>query len=90
MHNILEAATYGKPIIFGKGKDNKTFNEAVELVAMGGAFEIESSRELRDKLDLLLHSEAELDKARRITENYVAERTGATEAIFEHIKSFLK
>ena len=44
IHNILEAATYGMPVIFGPAHGK--FSEALELIAQGGAFPIRSESEL--------------------------------------------
>ncbi len=46
IHNILEAATFGKPVIFGP--ECKRFREAVDLVDSGGAFSIGKQEELND------------------------------------------
>ena len=40
IHNILEAATYGLPVIFGP--NHQKFSEAMELVQLGGAFPVSS------------------------------------------------
>ena len=44
IHNILEAAAFGKPVIFGPNYEK--FKEANELIEKGGAFSISNSRQL--------------------------------------------
>ena len=43
VHNVLEAAVYGKPVIFGPVYDK--YIEAVELVGSGGGFSVENALE---------------------------------------------
>ena len=43
-HNILEAATFGLPLIFGPNYNK--FNEAKDLIALGGAISIANYQEL--------------------------------------------
>src|SRR5215212_9055459 len=57
LHNILEAAVYGKPVIFGPEYE-KNF-EAVEMIDSGGAISIENAIELEKILDTLLSDHAE-------------------------------
>ena len=44
IHNILEAAVYGKPVFFGPVYDK--FNEAIDLLEFGGAYTVENALEL--------------------------------------------
>ncbi len=53
VHNVLEAAVYGKPVVFGPVFEK--YAEAVGLVEAGGAFDIENALELEDRLQLLLN-----------------------------------
>ena len=43
IHNTLEAAVYGKPVLFGPYY--KKFNEAVGLVETGGGFSISNDQD---------------------------------------------
>ncbi len=52
LHNILEAAVYGKPVIFGPEYE-KNF-EAVEMIDCTGAISIESAIELEKVVNNLL------------------------------------
>lgn len=78
IHNILEAATFGLPVIFGP--NYQKFAEAVELSNLGGAFSINSKADL-EKVFHLLHDEQVLKTASHISKYYVESRTGATEKI---------
>jgi 3-deoxy-D-manno-octulosonic-acid transferase len=84
IHNILEAAVYGKPVIFGR--NYKKYREAKELIALGGAFSIASSGELIKIVDELLTNDELLTKAGIISGHYVSNNTGATEKVIEYIQ----
>lgn len=51
IHNTLEAAVYGIPVIFGP--KYRKFKEAVSLIQEGGAFTIQNGNELNAILDSL-------------------------------------
>lgn len=76
LHNILEAATYGVPIFFGN-KNYKKFNEAVELIKLGGAIAIGNETELREQFQAF-SDEKTLSIAGQINREYVEDNTGAT------------
>ena len=69
LHNILEAAVYGKPVIFGPEYD-KNF-EAEELIECGGAIAIENAIELEKVVDRLLNDEEELKARSEAAKKYV-------------------
>lgn len=46
IHNILEAAVYGRPVVFGPEYQN--FTEAIALVEKGGAFSVNNALELEN------------------------------------------
>jgi 3-deoxy-D-manno-octulosonic-acid transferase len=85
IHNTLEAAVYGIPVLFGP--NYKKFLEAEELVKFGGAFAIHSSEELLKKVQTLLNNPGERERVSLSAKNYVSERGGATGKIFEKIRS---
>lgn len=84
IHNILEAAVYGKPIVFGPVYQK--FAEAVQLVTQQGAFSIENALELEDVLNQLWSDERSLQKAGKANSNYVQLQCGATEKIMDYIQ----
>lgn len=82
IHNILEAATFSLPVIFGPNYHK--FNEAKELIQKGGAFSVTSSEELQKTFALLNNSDS-ARMASFASKNYVESQTGATDKILEHI-----
>ena len=87
IHNILEAAVYGKPVIFGP-EFEKNF-EAVEMIESNGAISIENALELEKVLDKLLNDEVELKRRGEAARNYVYTKSGATKKIMDFIQENL-
>jgi 3-deoxy-D-manno-octulosonic-acid transferase len=83
IHNILEAATFGKPIIFGP--NYQKFREAVELIEEGGAFSINNSQQLNHRTIDMLQNPDLLLKTSQISSAYVQRKKGATEIILAAI-----
>lgn len=88
LHNILEAACYGIPIFFGNQNYEK-FREAKDLIMQGGAFEIGSFPELREKYELVNMPENFL-LACEVTRTYVLNNLGATEKVMRYCREVLK
>ncbi|MEO5976383.1 MAG: glycosyltransferase N-terminal domain-containing protein [Chryseolinea sp.] len=87
LHNILEAACYGMPVIFGNRKYQK-FKEAVDLIGRGGAFAINDEMDLLSvyqRLEVAGHYQQACDETRR----YVEENLGATEKIMSYCRPLL-
>ena len=83
IHNILEAATFGLPVIFGP--NYKKFKEAVDLASERGAFTISNAIELRQTLNTLIDDMNEREKASQICSNYVAKNVGSTKHIIKKV-----
>jgi 3-deoxy-D-manno-octulosonic-acid transferase len=88
LHNILEAACYGVPILFGN-KNYEKFQEAIDLINRGGAFEVKDYSDFKSKYEMLNIPENFL-LACEVTKLYVAENLGATEKIMRYCRSLLK
>ncbi|QZE14180.1 3-deoxy-D-manno-octulosonic acid transferase [Halosquirtibacter laminarini] len=82
IHNILEAATYGAPIIFGP-KHSK-FKEALDLIKLKSAFPANSQLEVEALLYQLLTDEDILNNASKRCIQYVKENTGSTDIIIHN------
>ncbi|MEO6404418.1 MAG: glycosyltransferase N-terminal domain-containing protein [Ferruginibacter sp.] len=83
IHNTLEAAVFGKPVIFGP--EYEKFVEAVGLVNCGAAFSITNALELEECFEELLHDERLYEKTCAAARNYVYHKKGATEIILHYI-----
>ncbi len=84
IHNILEAAVYGKPVIFGPVYEK--FAEARDLVDNGGAFSIETALELEALLHQLFNNTEKLNKSSAAAKEYVQSHKGATAQIMQYIQ----
>ena len=84
IHNTLEAAVHGKPVIFGP--NYQKFREARELIESGGAFSVTSSLEFKTITDHLLNDPQALLKAGTASKNYVENNLGATQKITQYIQ----
>jgi len=81
IHNILEAATYGLPVVFGP--KYKKFMEAVEMVERKSAFSINNYEELKSTFDLLTYDEDLLVKCSQSAKSYIETNLGATRTILD-------
>jgi len=77
IHNILEAATFGLPLVFGP--NYQKFKEANELIELGGAKSISNFSEL----EITILSSINFNKS--IAKNYIKSNAGATEIIISNI-----
>ena len=84
IHNSLEAAVYGKPVLFGP--NYKKFREADELIKTGAAISIASSVELGSRLKNLLNNRTELELKSKNAFDFVNENRGATQKILAYIQ----
>ena len=84
IHNILEAAVWGKPVIFGP--NYKKYREASELIEAGGGFSISNTEQLKKLADELLSDEQYLQTVSNNAKKYVIENTGATQRILQFIQ----
>lgn len=89
LHNILEAATYGMPVIFGNGKDNAKYQESTDLLKLGGAFEVSNLEEVKKLVTDLLNNPDKLKKTSDISHKYVSDKAGATNTIMQQLTKYL-
>ena len=88
IHNTLEAATYGIPVIFGP--KHQKFREAVALKELGGAISIDSSEQFYDIYNRLLNEKQIRSQMGEICLSYVKSNLGATQKIVEEVGSAIK
>lgn len=84
VHNVLEAAVYGNPVVFGP--EYRKFIEAIDLITFGGAFSITNTSELRAILSALLKKDKAYTKACLYSSEYVFSKKGSTEKILVFIQ----
>ena len=84
IHNTLEAAVYGKPVVFGPNYEK--FAEAVGMVEDGCAFPVNTAMELEKTLTKLFVDEPYRCHAGEMARDFVSEHAGATGHIMEYIQ----
>ena len=87
IHNIQEPVTFGCPVVFGP--KYKSFKEAVDLVALEGAFSVRNAAEMADVFGGLINDEAFYAKASETCRDYLKAQVGATESIMQGFKTAL-
>lgn len=83
IHNILEPATYGIPIVIGPNYTN--FAEATALVNIDGCVSVSNKKELEATLTSLILIEVEREEKGHICETFVQMNKGATDIIMNTI-----
>ncbi len=87
IHNTLEAATFGMPVLFGP--NYQKFGEAKDLIRLGAAFPVKSQKELIDVSYKLLSDYTLLSKCSKISMNYVEQKKGATDTIMLFLNAMI-
>lgn len=85
IHNILEAAAWSKPVIFGPNYGK--FREACELIELKGAFSFSGFEQFARIVDKWVTDDASRGDAASICEKYVAENQGSAGIITAYLSS---
>lgn len=85
IHNILEAATYGIPVVFGP--KYQKFKEARDLIARQGAVSVRGQEEFYAVLDKYVKNRTVVQERGKICLKYVQENLGATDKIISTIEN---
>ncbi len=88
IHNTVEAAVWGVPVIFGP--NNEKFQEAQELKACGGGFEIKSYEDFARFMDRFDSDPQFTAAAGHAAGQYVQQKAGATQKILADTIANLK
>lgn len=83
LHNILEPATFGIPIVIGP--NFQKFSEAIALVNMGGCISVKNKKELEETLSLLIQNDDERFEKGHIASTFVQMNKNATDIILKNL-----
>ena len=83
IHNTLEAAVYGIPVVFGP--NHTAFREALGLLEVGGGFTISDSSSYNTLMDSFIADREKLTAAGKKAGAYVVDNSGASDAIFNAV-----
>lgn len=87
LHNILEPAAYGVPVI--TGPDHDGFSEGAAMEKAGGLVRIKSDNEFKILMNQWVDDEEMRKKAAYTARLFIQEQTGATQKITKDIESVL-
>jgi 3-deoxy-D-manno-octulosonic-acid transferase len=87
VHNVLEAAVYGVPVVFGPKIENS--QEAKQLIETKGGMLVRGKKEMYRRLRSLFHDEDLRKRRGKKSYEYVQKNIGATEKIFSEIKRII-
>ena len=85
LHNCLEAATFGLPLFFGPNYHK--FQEAIDLIAQGGAFSIQDPNSISLIINDLYKNTPARQRAGAVCKQYVLDNVGATEIVLAAVGS---
>ncbi len=88
IHNVLEPAVYGIPILFGPKIENS--QEALKLVELGSGFVVRNKKHAYRTLRTLFKDEKLRKEKGKISHEFVNGNLGATEKILHEIRKELK
>ena len=88
LHNTLEAAVFGIPIIIGKNYNK--FPEAKEMLEQGGLFSIGDYKSYKKTIDKLITDADYREKCGKINKAYIEDNKGATSKIIDKLTLLLK
>ena len=88
IHNLLEAATYGKPVIFGP--NHQKFKEAIDLKNEGSGFAISGTEDLINTCELLMSDQQKRSERGDAARNYVEHNSGATDKVIDKANEYLQ
>ncbi|WP_298317858.1 glycosyltransferase N-terminal domain-containing protein [uncultured Aquimarina sp.] len=83
LHNILEPATFGIPIIIGKNFEK--FREAKQLQKLAGLFSVANATEFTNILNKLIDNEKFRQQTGMISGHFINSNTGATNRIVKYL-----
>ncbi len=87
LHNILEPATFGIPIIIGKNFEK--FREAKQLQKLAGLFSVSSTEEFNSIMTKLVEDKKFREKTGMIAGHFINSNTGATAMIVDYLETKL-
>ena len=83
IHNVPEAAVWGVPVLFGP--NNKRFQEAQDLLACKGSFEVTDYESFNTIISRLISDDKFRHQCGEASANYVKSRSGATDIIMKSV-----
>ncbi|TPN85925.1 3-deoxy-D-manno-octulosonic acid transferase [Aquimarina algicola] len=83
LHNILEPATFGIPIVIGKNFEK--FREAKQLQKLAGLYSVSSTKEFSEVMNKFINDQKFRERTGMIAGHFINSNTGATKVIVDYI-----
>ncbi len=87
VHNVLEAAVYGIPVVYGP--KHKNSQEAIRLASSKGGFVVDDTQSMYRALRTLFEDESKRKAAGTAAGCFVEQNTGATDRFLQHLEQYL-
>src|SRR5690606_2821694 len=84
LHNILEAATFGIPVVTGKNINK--FPEAIRLRKLAGLYTVNDQKELNEIMFKFINDNSFREKTGMIAGHYISSNTGASRVIEQYLR----
>ena len=84
IHNVLEAAVYAKPVLFGP--NYKKYKEGKDLIEVKGGFSVTTPGQLKKILEIILHEHESYEDVAQAAHTYIYNNIGATKKIMDYIQ----
>jgi 3-deoxy-D-manno-octulosonic-acid transferase len=85
IHNVLEPAVFGIPVLFGDHSSNMKYREVSGLINSGGGFPVANQAMVKGVIHRLLSNQELYHAAASAAGTYVVNNTGATDKIVSFI-----
>ena len=83
LHNTLEPAAFGIPVIIGKNYSK--FPEAKKMISLGGMFSVNNNQEFEEHIENLTKSKLTASEIGQINLNFILKNKGATTKIMNYL-----
>src|SRR5690606_9999935 len=88
VHNTLEPAIFGIPIIFGPNYEN--YFEAIDLIENKGAERFKDQYDFDEKMEKLVSDETERTKRGKAAADYIRQKPNSTNLIMNYLQKSIK
>src|SRR5690606_6393686 len=88
VHNTLEPAVFGVPIIFGPNYEN--YFEAIDLIQDEGAQRFKDQYDFDSKMENLIADEQERNRRGNAAYNYIRQKPNASNLIMDYLKNLIQ
>ena len=84
LHNTLEAAAFGMPVLFGP-KNHQKYPESLQLIENGSAFVIHHTADFDKQFLEFIRDQSKRNSVSTLSKKFIEENIGATNIILSNI-----